>query len=163
MAKLNLRTGASCFALAVSIGAASTAFAQAAATPAAAATAAANPNDGAAQDEIVVTGTVRAERKLDTSLSISSVGAAAIAQVNPQSAADLIRFVPGIRSEASGGEGNANISVRGLPVASGGGKFVQFQEDGIPVMTFGDVAFATADTFVKVDYNIARVEALRGG
>ena len=163
MAKLNLRTGASCFALAVSIGAASPTFAQAAATPPVAATAAVNPNDGAAQDEIVVTGTVRAERKLDTSLSISSVGAAAIAQVNPQSAADLIRFIPGIRSEASGGEGNANISVRGLPVASGGGKFVQFQEDGIPVMTFGDVAFATADTFVKADYNIARVEALRGG
>ena len=118
---------------------------------------------GAAQDEIVITGTTRPERKIDTSLSISSVNSATIAQINPQSSADLIRFIPGIRSEASGGEGNANISVRGLPVASGGAKFVQFQEDGIPVLTFGDIAFATADTFVKADTNIARVEAVRGG
>lgn len=132
------------------------------ATPAPA-PATAEPAEAATQEDIVVTGTVRPERKIDTSISVSSVGADTIAQINPQSAADLIRFIPGIRSEASGGEGNANISVRGLPVASGGAKFVQFQEDGIPVMTFGDIAFATADTFVKSDYNIARVEAVRGG
>ena len=118
---------------------------------------------GAQQDEIVVTGTTRPERKIDTSISVSSVNAESIGQIAPQSAADLIRYIPGIRSEASGGEGNANISVRGLPVASGGAKFVQFQEDGIPVLLFGDIAFATADTFVKVDNNIARVEAVRGG
>ncbi len=118
---------------------------------------------GAQQDEIVVTGTTRPERKIDTSISISSVNAETIGQLAPQSAADLIRYIPGIRSEASGGEGNANISVRGLPVASGGAKFVQFQEDGIPVLLFGDIAFATADTFVKADNSIARVEAVRGG
>ena len=118
---------------------------------------------GAQQDEIVVTGTTRPERKIDTSISVSSVNAETIGQIQPQSAADLIRYIPGIRSEASGGEGNANISVRGLPVASGGAKFVQFQEDGIPVLLFGDIAFGTADTFVKADNNIARVEAVRGG
>ena len=118
---------------------------------------------GAGQDEIIVTGTTRPERKIDTSISISTVNAETIGQINPQSAADLIRYIPGIRSEASGGEGNANISVRGLPVASGGAKFVQFQEDGIPVLLFGDIAFGTADTFVKADNNIARVEAVRGG
>ena len=118
---------------------------------------------GAQQDEIIVTGTARPERKIDTSISVSSVNAETIGQIAPQSAADLIRYIPGIRSEASGGEGNANISVRGLPVASGGAKFVQFQEDGIPVLLFGDIAFATADTFLKADNNVARVEAVRGG
>ena len=118
---------------------------------------------GAGQDEIIVTGTTRPERKIDTSISVSSVNAETIGQIAPQSAADLVRYIPGIRSEASGGEGNANISVRGLPVASGGAKFVQFQEDGIPVLLFGDIAFGTADTFLKADNNIARVEAVRGG
>jgi outer membrane receptor protein involved in Fe transport len=131
--------------------------------PTAVAGPAAAADTGAQQDEIVVTGTTRAERKIDTSISISSVNAETIGQIAPQSAADLIRYIPGIRSEASGGEGNANISVRGLPVASGGAKFVQFQEDGIPVLLFGDIAFGTADTFVKADNNIARVEAVRGG
>ena len=118
---------------------------------------------GAQQEEIIVTGTTRPERKIDTSISVSSVDAASIARIGPQSAADLVRYIPGIRSEASGGEGNANISVRGLPVASGGAKFVQFQEDGMPVLLFGDIAFGTADTFLKADNNIARVEAVRGG
>ena len=138
------------------------AAAQAAPSAAADSTAPAAESD-AQQADIVVTGTVRPERKIDTSISVSSVSAETLLQINPQSSADLIRFIPGIRSEASGGEGNANISVRGLPVASGGAKFVQFQEDGLPVMLFGDVSFATADTFVKTDYNIARVEAVRGG
>ncbi|WP_366522293.1 hypothetical protein [uncultured Sphingomonas sp.] len=53
----------------------------------------------------------------------------------------MLRNLPGIRVEASGGEGNANISVRGLPVASGGAKFLQLQEDSLPVLEFGDIIF----------------------
>ena len=134
-----------------------------AASPAVVTGPAATIDTGAQQDEIVVTGTTRPERKIDTSISVSSVNAESIGQIAPQSAADLVRYIPGIRSEASGGEGNANISVRGLPVSSGGAKFVQFEEDGIPVLLFGDVEFGTADTFVKADSNIARVEAVRDG
>ncbi|TPG42454.1 TonB-dependent receptor [Sphingomonas koreensis] len=118
---------------------------------------------GVGLNDIIVTGTVRPERKITTSISVSSVDSSAIQQINPQSAADLVRFIPGIRAEASGGEGNANIAVRGLPVASGGAKFVQFQEDGLPVLDFGDISFATADAFVKPDYNVERVELVRGG
>lgn len=79
-----------------------------------------------ANDDIVVTGTSRPERRLTTSISISALDSAQIAQTAPLGSADLVRNVPGLRSEASGGEGNANIAVRGLPVASGGAKFVQF-------------------------------------
>lgn len=128
-----------------------------------AAPAAADASGGVNLQEVVVTASARPEKKINTSVSVSSVNADAIQRIAPQSAADLIRSIPGIRSEASGGEGNANIAVRGLPVASGGAKFVQFQEDGLPVLNFGDIAFATADTFVKSDYNIDRVELVRGG
>jgi outer membrane receptor protein involved in Fe transport len=37
------------------------------------------------------------------------------------------------------------------------------QEDGLPVLQFGDVAFGTQDQFVRFDNTINRVEALRGG
>jgi outer membrane receptor protein involved in Fe transport len=137
--------------------------AQAAAPTVAAPAAAADDSGGVNLQELVVTASARPEKKIDTSVSVSSVGAQTIQQIAPQSAADLVRSIPGIRSEASGGEGNANIAVRGLPVASGGAKFVQFQEDGLPVLNFGDIAFGTADTFVKADYNIDRVELVRGG
>ena len=137
--------------------------AQVASPPAAAAQA----GDAAAADDqaadIIVTGTARPERRLTTSISVSALDATQIAQAAPLGSADLVRNVPGLRSEASGGEGNANIAVRGLPVASGGAKFVQFQEDGLPVLDFGDIAFATADAFVRPDNNVQRVEVVRGG
>ena len=116
-----------------------------------------------ALDEIVVTAVSRGQNKIDTSISVSSLSQETIANAAPRSVAELFRNLPGIRSESSGGEGNANISVRGLPVASGGSKFLQLQEDGLPVLEFGDIAFGNADIFLRSDFNVQRVESVRGG
>lgn len=124
---------------------------------------AADAPTGNSSSDIIVTGTSRPERRLTTSISVSALDATQISRAAPLGSADLVRNVPGLRSESSGGEGNANIAVRGLPVASGGAKFVQFQEDGLPVLNFGDIAFATADAFVRPDNNVQRVEVVRGG
>lgn len=117
----------------------------------------------ALDDDIVVTAVSRGQNKLETSISVSSLSEDAIANAAPRSVAELFRNLPGIRSESSGGEGNANISVRGLPVASGGAKFLQLQEDGLPVLEFGDIAFGNADIFLRSDFNVRRVESVRGG
>jgi outer membrane receptor protein involved in Fe transport len=114
-------------------------------------------------EEVIVTARARPQTKLRSSVSVTTLDPATIAQSAPSSAADILRNVPGIRAEASGGEGNANVAVRGLPVATGGSKYAQFQEDGLPVLEFGDIDFATADTFVRADANIARLEVVRGG
>jgi len=119
--------------------------------------------DGLALEEVVVTATASRTSKMDSSVSVSTVDSTQLLQFAPSSAADVLRDIPGIRSEASGGEGNANVAVRGLPIASGGAKYVQFQEDGLPVLEYGDIAFATPDTFMRVDYNIDHVEVVRGG
>lgn len=121
--------------------------------------------DGANDDggEIVVTAVAKGQNRLETSISVSSIGAEQIANLAPQSSADLIRQVPGIRSEASGGEGNANIAVRGIPVSTGGARYIQLQEDGLPVLEFGDIIFGNADNFLRADSNVGRVEAVRGG
>ena len=113
--------------------------------------------------EIVVTAVARSANRLDSSVSVSSLSSEAIAQTAPRSAAELFRSLPGIRSESSGGEGNANIQVRGIPISTGGAKFLQLQEDGLPVLEFGDIAFGNADIFLRADSNVARVEAVRGG
>lgn len=114
-------------------------------------------------DEIVVTATAGGKSKLRTSVSTSSINADTIERSAPRSTAEIFRNIPGIRSESTGGEGNANIAVRGLPVASGGAKFLQLQEDGLPVMEFGDIAFGNADIFLRSDWSIDRIEAVRGG
>jgi outer membrane receptor protein involved in Fe transport len=114
-------------------------------------------------EDIVVTGVARGQNRLDTSVSVSSLTADDIAAASPRSAAELFRNLPGVRSESSGGEGNANIQVRGLPIASGGAKFVQIHEDGLPVLEFGDITFGNADIFIRTDLTVARVESIRGG
>lgn len=133
------------------------------AAPAAAQQAPAEDSAADAGEDIVVTGVARGQNRLDTSVSVSALTAEDIAAASPRSAAELFRNLPGVRSESSGGEGNANIQVRGLPVASGGAKFVQIHEDGLPVLEFGDITFANADIFIRSDLTVARVESIRGG
>lgn len=112
---------------------------------------------------IIVTAVARGQNRLESSVSVSAIGAEQIADLAPPSSADLIRQIPGIRAEASGGEGNANIAVRGIPVSTGGARYIQLQEDGLPVLEFGDIIFGNADNFLRADRNVARVEAVRGG
>jgi outer membrane receptor protein involved in Fe transport len=149
------RTGVSSIALGLALVVASPVMAQAPA----AATAAEEP----ASDDIIVTGVAKGQNRLDSSISISTLTADAIAVAAPRSAAELFRSLPGIRSESSGGEGNANIQMRGIPISTGGAKFLQIHEDGLPILEFGDIAFGNADIFLRVDSNVARVEAVRGG
>ncbi len=114
-------------------------------------------------DEVVVTASPTGRSKMKSSDSVSSVGEEAIVRGGATNAAEILRTIPGIRSESSGGEGNANITVRGAPVSAGGGRYVQFQEDGLPLLLFGDISFGTSDQFLRTDYTTDRVEVVRGG
>lgn len=114
-------------------------------------------------ERIVVTGTSQGGSKMKQSVSISTLEADDIAKQGATSSAEVLRTVPGVRSESSGGEGNANITVRGLPISAGGARYVQFQEDGLPVLLFGDIAFGTSDQFVRADYALDHLEVIRGG
>jgi outer membrane receptor protein involved in Fe transport len=114
-------------------------------------------------DRIVVTGTTSGGTKMKQSVSISTLEADDIVKQGATSSAEVLRTIPGVRSESSGGEGNANVSVRGLPISAGGARYVQFQEDGLPVLLFGDISFGTADQFVRADYSLDHLEVIRGG
>lgn len=119
--------------------------------------------DAASLDEVVVTGVVNPKSKIESSVSVSTMDVKLIEQAAPRSAGELFRNVPGIRAESSGGEGNANFNVRGVPISSGGSRYFQIQEDGLPLNLFGDTSFGNSDNFLRIDSNIARVEAIRGG
>ncbi|ASP49047.1 TonB-dependent receptor domain-containing protein [Cognaticolwellia beringensis] len=115
-------------------------------------------------ERIVVTGAAgKGSTVMASSVSVSSLSADQIEVTTPRSSAEAFRSIPGIRSESSGGEGNANIAVRGLPVAAGGAKFLQLQEDGLPILQFGDIAFGNADIFLRLDSTMSSIESIRGG
>ncbi|MEL6616347.1 MAG: carboxypeptidase-like regulatory domain-containing protein, partial [Bacteroidota bacterium] len=113
--------------------------------------------------EVFVTGVVNPVSKLESSVSISTLSPEAAELTVPRSTAEIFRAIPGIRSEASAGDGNTNITVRGVPISAGGSKYLQLQEDGLPLFLFGDIAFGTADGYLRADQSIARIEAIRGG
>ena len=123
------------------------------------------PNDNTPLnlDAIVITGQPQGISKMKSSVSISTMSDEQITRTGATNAAEILRSIPGIRSESSGGEGNANLTVRGVPLSAGGSRYVQFQEDGLPILLFGDVAFGTADQFLRSDYNVDRLEVIRGG
>jgi|JI8StandDraft_1071087.scaffolds.fasta_scaffold04707_2 outer membrane receptor protein involved in Fe transport len=133
------------------------------ASPALAQSADAAKPDAVNLERIVVTGTAIGGSKMKQSVSISTLEADQITKQAPTSAAEILRSVPGIRSESSGGEGNANLTVRGVPISAGGARYVQFQEDGLPVLLFGDISFGTSDQFLRADYNLDHLEVIRGG
>ncbi len=120
-------------------------------------------NDAIGLNAVVITGVMNPKSKLESSVSVSTLNTQAIDQTVFRTTAEIFRSIPGVRAEASGGDGNTNITVRGVPISSGGSKYLQLQEDGLPILLFGDIAFATADIFLRADNSIARVEAIRGG
>lgn len=113
--------------------------------------------------EVFVTGVVNPVSKLESSVSISTLEPRAIEATVPRNTAEIFRAIPGIRSEASAGDGNTNITVRGVPISAGGSKYLQLQEDGLPIFLYGDIAFGTADGYLRAGPSVARIEAIRGG
>ncbi len=115
-------------------------------------------------EEVIVTGVPRGgATKLEASVSVSAIPAEELVNFAPRSVAEVFRSLPGIRAESSGGGGNANLSIRGIPLATGGSKYMQIHEDGLPVLEYGDINFGNTDNFIRFDTSIARVESIRGG
>lgn len=114
-------------------------------------------------NEVVVTGVTNPNAALSSSISISTLRPDQIDRAAPRTTAEIFRQIPGIRTESSAGDGNTNLSVRGVPLATGGSKYLLIQEDGLPVLQFGDIAFGTQDQFVRADATVGRVESVRGG
>ena len=112
---------------------------------------------------LMTTGVARARDRLDSATSTSTLSESEIEKYSPRSVAEIFRYIPGMRVESTGGEGFSNITIRGLPIALGGAKFLQIQENGLPTLEFGDLAFAGADQFLRTDLNLAGVQAIRGG
>ena len=151
-------------ALALSLAVLSMGSVLAQSAPAAAAAAAdANAQDSLQLDRVVITGSTVMRSKLKQSVSVSSLDGEQVQKAVANSATELLRAIPGLRAESTGGEGNANLGVRGLPMSDGGGRYVQVQEDGLPILLFGDISFSTADQFVRADYGLDTIDVLRGG
>ncbi len=115
-------------------------------------------------EEIITTGTAGGAeiRKFDASFAITTVDDEAITQYSPQSTADLLKLVPGVWSESSGGVSGANVMVRGFP-GGGDAPYLTVQVNGAPIYPPPSLAFMENTTLFRIDETVMRMEALRGG
>jgi len=120
--------------------------------------------DATTLDAVIVSGTARFKglAKRDASFSITTASPEQIQQAVPQSTADLLKIVPGVWAEPSGGGTGANIFVRGMP-SEGDAPFVTMQLDGSALFPPPTVAFLENSTLFRVDDSVERMEVLRGG
>ncbi|MFQ5548446.1 MAG: TonB-dependent receptor [Woeseia sp.] len=121
-------------------------------------------DEGEIIEEIITTGTPGGGemRKLDASFSITTANDADIEKFAPKSTADLLKIVPGVWAESSGGVSGANVFVRGFPGA-GDAPFLTVQLNGSPLFPPPTLSFLENTTIFRIDETVARVEALRGG
>ena len=137
----------------------------AAAEPAAPAKVGTTPADTTQVDTIVVTGTANrsGKRKLEAPMSITTASEEQIKEAAPTNAADLLKIVPGVFAETTGGNGGgANIRVRGFPM-DGDAPYTTIQLNGSPVYPQPTLSFFDNSSLFRLDDTIERVEVLRGG
>jgi outer membrane receptor protein involved in Fe transport len=119
------------------------------------------PETDAEQDDIVVTGTARAQRRFDVSYAVNSLSREDVEKIAPKNFADLLGTVPGIQVEATGGEVQNITRVRGIPTDRG---YLIFQQDGLPLYHEIDgVFFNSGEGMNRFDLMTERVEIVRGG
>lgn len=113
---------------------------------------------------VVVTGVAgsRGVRKLDSAFSITTATEEQLKAASPSSTADVLKLVPGVYAEATGGQSGANIEVRGFPSGSDS-PFVSVQMNGNPLYPVPTLSFFEGSSAFRLDDTVERVEVLRGG
>ncbi len=112
-------------------------------------------------DQVIVTSSGSQKRKIESSVAVSTVSAKQLGQRPPMNSTDMLKAIPGLSPESSGGDGPGSVRVRGLP--GGGYVFMGVMEDGLPVLPTGFSTIPSADQYYKIDLTIKNVEAIRGG
>lgn len=111
--------------------------------------------------EIVVTGG-NPKKKIESSVAITTINNKDIQTRAPLNSTDLLKAIPGLTVESTGGDGPGNVWVRGFP-QQGGYIFLGIMEDGLPVLPTGFNSIPSVDQYYKTDLTIKNIEAVRGG
>ncbi|HQS96810.1 TonB-dependent receptor [Novosphingobium sp. 17-62-19] len=113
------------------------------------------------QEQIVVTGSAREQRRFDVSYAVNALSQDDVLKLAPKNYAELLGNVPGIHIEATGGEVQNITRVRGIPTDRG---YLIFQQDGLPLYHEIDgFFFNSGEGMNRFDLMTERVEVVRGG
>lgn len=118
--------------------------------------------DGGTTVVIVGSANPAGQRKIEAGYAVTTISADTLKAAAPISAAAVLKLVPGIFPETTGGVSGPNIEVRGFPTG-GDAKFVTMQIDSLPIFPVASLSFLDNSTQIRIDETIKRVEATIGG
>ncbi|MDQ3278303.1 MAG: TonB-dependent receptor, partial [Bacteroidota bacterium] len=118
--------------------------------------------DSKSLNEVIVTGVFDKRKRMEASVGITTLSAKQIQGLQPNSAADLLKNVPGVYVNSSQGEIRNTVYSRGVGAGTNGYFYVSMQEDGLPVTNVSGISLGP-DYFLRADATIGRLEAVRGG
>ena len=113
---------------------------------------------------VIVTATPMASgvRLLNASFSVTTANLRQIHDAMPSSAADLLKIVPGLWPESSGGDTGPNIEIAGFP-GGGDAPYVTMQINGSPVYAAPTISFMDNSSLIRLDDTVQRVQVVQGG
>jgi outer membrane receptor protein involved in Fe transport len=112
---------------------------------------------GGQLEEIVVTATKREEKLKDVPTAVSVLSASKLAEQHIVDVEDAIRNVPSVAFSTTGGEGQDNISIRGVS-SNVGSQTVGIYLDDVPLLITNSYNGVTVPKFL----DMARIEVLKG-
>jgi len=116
-----------------------------------------------ALEDVVVVGTPGGGiGRRDAAYAVTTIDQPAIERLAPASTAEVLRLVPGLTIESSGGKNGVNIFVRGYP-SGGDAEYVTFQSEGVTFFPPATLSFLENSQLIRLDDTVRRVEAVRGG
>ncbi len=112
---------------------------------------------GGQLEEIIVTATKREEKLKDVPSAVSVISATRLADQHIIDVEDAIRNLPSVAFSTSGGEGQDNISIRGV-ASNVGSQTVGIYLDDVPLLVTNSYEGVTIPKFL----DMARIEVLKG-
>jgi outer membrane receptor protein involved in Fe transport len=113
--------------------------------------------------EVVVTATAQAVKKLDASYNIVTASLQEIQMSSPGSVAEIYKLSPGVWPEASGGQTGVNIDVAGFPDGGGDSPYFTTMIQGSPLYGSPYLSFMDNSSLMRFDDTVERVEIVQGG
>lgn len=113
-------------------------------------------------NSFVVTGSITPRKQLESPVAITMLDRGRIDDLGARNFAELVKAVPGIYVESTGGEAFNNVSVRGIGTTSGF-SYEMLYEDGLPVISTNNLRHGLPDAWTRLSTFVERVEAMRSG
>ncbi|MBR9911471.1 MAG: TonB-dependent receptor [Gammaproteobacteria bacterium] len=119
-------------------------------------------SSGLSMEEVITIGTAKPKQKIESTNATTTFNSESMERLAPMSVGELVRSIPGLHAEDTGGETGNNIAPRGFPLTTQM-EFTALHKNGMAVFYDQDILFTQADRFTRVSSFIGNVEAIRGG